>query len=81
MASLIKAIIDFLRDSIEGDPDEPAPPGKLAAIDGIRNRLTNLNIDNSHNGLTDWLDEFDVTLRDTILVRVLQVRAPRTSAF
>ena len=80
MASLIKAIIDFLRDSLEGDPDDPAPQ-RLAAIDDIRNRLINLDIDNSHNGLTDWLDELDVTLRHKTLLRVLQVRAPRISAF
>lgn len=83
MASLVRQIIDFLRDSIEGDPaaGDPPAPGKLGDIAAIKDKLTNIGLSTDHNGLTDWLAALDalqdVALRDTIIIRALHMRAPR----
>lgn len=84
MASLVQLIIDFLKESLEGDPagGDPAPPGKLGDIADIKDKLTAIQLDPNHNGIADWLDTIDgvlndVGLRDTIIVRALQIRAPR----
>lgn len=83
MASLLGAIRDFLKDSLDGDPAaDPPLPGRLTDLDGIKNQLTNINVGIGNNGLTDWLDALDTALndeelRDTIIIRALQVRAPR----
>lgn len=83
MSSLLGAIRDFLKDSLDGDPAaDPPLPGRLNDLDGIKNQLSNINVGIGNNGLTDWLDVLDNALndeelRDTIIIRALQVRAPR----
>lgn len=86
MASLIERIIGFLKDSLVGDQasGDPPPPGKLGDIPALIDRLTQIQIGTGNNGPTDWLDAIksavsDVELRDTIVVRALQLRAPRVA--
>jgi hypothetical protein len=86
MASLLQAIVDFFKDSLEGDQaaGDPPPPGKLSDIADIKNKLSGIELNTSHNGLADWLDALDgvlndIALRDTIIVRALQLRAPRVA--
>jgi hypothetical protein len=80
LASLIETIVGFLKDNLQGTAEDPLPPGKLQNIPSIIDQLT--HVDTSNNGLVDWLATIrsvvaDVGLRDTILIRALQLRAPR----
>lgn len=84
MATLFELVRDFLKDNIEGDPaaGDPPPPGKLGDIAELKDKLTNIEFDPGHNGIADWLDTItatldDVPLRDTLVVRALQLKAPR----
>ncbi|MDI6027065.1 hypothetical protein QBK99_12785 [Corticibacterium sp. UT-5YL-CI-8] len=86
MASFIETIVGFLKDNLQGNPaaGDPLPPGKLADIPGIIDKLTQIQLGTSSNGPTDWLETIksavqDVELRDTIIVRALQLRAPRVA--
>lgn len=55
MASLVKAIIDFFKDNLQGDQaaGDPPPPGKLGDIADIKNKLSGIELNTSHNGLAD----------------------------
>jgi hypothetical protein len=82
--SLLTAIIDFFKDNLQGNQaaGDPLPPGKLGDIASILNKLSQIQLGTGNNGLADWLDELDrvigdTALRDTIVVRALQLRAPR----
>ena len=80
MASLIETIVGFLKDNLQGTADDPPLPGKLRNIQSVLDQLT--HVDTSNNGLVDWLAAIrtvisDVDLRDTVLVRALQLRAPQ----
>jgi hypothetical protein len=84
LASLISSIVDFLKDNLEGNQaaGDPLPPGKLGAIATTISKLSQIQLTTDNNGLADWLDELDrvlgdTALRDTIIVRALQLRAPR----
>lgn len=84
MASLLTVIVDFLKENLQGNQaaGDPPPPGKLADIPGIIQKLTQIQLGTGNNGLADWLGELDrvlndVALRDTIVIRALQLRAPR----
>jgi hypothetical protein len=84
LASLIETIVGFLKDNLRGNQaaGDPPPPGKLDDIQHIIDQLTQIQLGTGNNGLVDWLAAIrslvgDDVLRDTILVRSLQLRAPR----
>ena len=84
MASLIEGIRDFLRDHIAGDQTlgDPPVPGKISDLNDLRNKLDSIQVSTDKNGLTDWLDTLkrtigDPGLRETLLVRALQLKLPR----
>ena len=84
MASLIESIVDFLKDNLRGGPGDPPPPGKLGDVQQIIDRLTQVQLSAGNNGLVDWLSTIrsvvaDVDLRDTIVIRALQLRLPRVA--
>lgn len=84
MSSLLQTIIGFFKDNLQGNQaaGDPLPPGKLGDIANIIDKLSQVQLGTGNNGLADWLDEIDrvindIALRDTIVVRALQLRAPR----
>ena len=84
MESLLSSIVDFLKDNLQGNQaaGDPLPPGKLGTIATTINKLSQIQLSTGNNGLADWFDELDrvlgdTALRDTIIVRALQLRAPR----
>lgn len=84
MSSLLQTIIGFFKDNLQGNQaaGDPLPPGKLGDIANIIDKLSQVQLGTGNNGLADWLDEIDrvindIALRDTIIVRALQLRAPR----
>lgn len=86
MTSLIETVVSFFKDNLAGDPaagDAP-PPGKLGDIPAIIDTLTQIELGPGNNGPADWLDAIrslitDTELRDTIIVRALQLKAPRVA--
>jgi hypothetical protein len=83
VASLIENIRDFLRNNIAGDQaaGDPPVPGKIDDIGNLLSKLGEIELSPGNNGLTNWLDTltelFDVALRETLIVRALQLKAPR----
>lgn len=84
MASLIETIRDFLRENLRGEPanGDPAVPGRLQDIATVLDTLSGIELSPTNNGLTDWLDTLtglfaDPALRETVIVRALQLKAPR----
>jgi hypothetical protein len=83
VASLIEKIRDFLKDNIRGtQPGDPPVPGIIANIDNVVDQLRGIEVSPTNNGLTNWLDILeglitDVELRDTLVLRALQLKAPR----
>ena len=84
MASLIETIRDFLRNNIGGDQaaGDPPVPGKIDDIGILLSKLGEIELSPGNNGLTNWLDTLtelfgDVGLRETLIVRALQLKAPR----
>ena len=81
MSNILGTITDLLKKSIQGDPP---PPG---IIQNLGDRLTDLmavSADASGDGIDRWLTKFraltgDVVLRETLLVRALQMNFPRVA--
>jgi len=84
VASFLSSVVDFFKDNLQGNQaaGDPLPPGKLGTIATTIDKLSQIQLSTGNNGLADWLDELDrvlgdTALRDTIIVRALQLRAPR----
>jgi hypothetical protein len=84
MASLIETIRDFLKNNIAGDEatGDPPVPRKIDDIGLLLGKLREIELSPGNNGLTDWLDTLeglfsDAGLRETLIVRALQLKAPR----
>ena len=84
VASLLETVREFLKNNLQGNPaaGDPLPPGRLGSIPALLGDLSRIDIGTDGNGLVDWLDALDrvlgdVSLRDTVVVRALQLRAPR----
>lgn len=85
LSTLGAAITDALADPLPGDPD-PAPPLPTSIV-GLRESLGDLltiNTDPSGAGVEKWLATLrrvvaDIAVRETIAVRVLQVKLPRVA--
>jgi len=79
MANILQTITDLLKHSLSGTP---LPPTNLANLDERLARLSSASVDPSGAGIDRWLNELnalfdDTRLRDTLLVRALQMHLPR----
>ncbi len=79
MANILTSITAFLQDAVAGDPP---PPARLLTISDRLDELLAVSVDPSGDGIERWLDKLheiadDVLLRETLLVRALQMRLPR----
>lgn len=79
MSNLLTSITALLRDGMAGDPP---PPANLLAIGDRLNELLAVSLDPSGEGIARWLDKLheiagDAALRETLVVRALQMRFPR----
>ncbi|MBO9658553.1 MAG: hypothetical protein J7527_06985 [Chitinophagaceae bacterium] len=81
MSNILHTIATILRDSLLGVPTAPAN------IRSLQNRVSDLmdvSLDATGDGIRRWLIKFheianDKTLRETLLVRALQMHLPRVA--
>ncbi|MEO3389002.1 DUF6603 domain-containing protein [Mesorhizobium sp. CAU 1741] len=82
MKSLVESVVSFIADNLVGGADVPPPPGKLSDIPEIIRQLSSVHLEPGNNGPADWLLVLtqhlgDIELRDTVIIRAIQVKAPR----
>lgn len=80
MTALLDTIRDFLKEALEG-VDPPAPT-IFGDIDDLRDQLSSIQVGIDGNGPADWFAALkrtvgDPALRETLLVRAIQLKAPR----
>ena len=80
MAALLDIIRNLLNEALEGQ--DPPAPTILADIQGLKDKLSSINIGTDGNGPVDWIAALrrtidDPALRETLLVRAVQLNAPR----
>lgn len=81
MANILGTITDLLKNSIAG---VPPPPANIQNLGARLNDLTQISADASGEGIDRWLTKFreltgDVVLRETLVVRALQMNFPRVA--
>jgi hypothetical protein len=79
MSNLLESITAFLQDGLAGDPP---PPANLLTIGDRLSELLAVSVDPSGEGIARWLDKLheiagDAALRETLVVRAVQMRFPR----
>ncbi len=79
MANILQAVTDLLRTCLAGDPP---PPALIAGLGPSIERLTEVSVDPSGAGVDRWVNQLhalvsDDRLRDTLLVRAVQMTFPR----
>jgi hypothetical protein len=86
VALLLETLVAFFKNNIAGNPGagDPPPPGKLGDIATIVDKLTQVELAAGSNSLVEWLNALhqfigDAELRDTIMLRALQLKAPRVA--
>lgn len=81
---ILSTLASLIRSSVGGDPSKPPLPTVLTDIAADLERLTELDLEPSGEGLERWLATFhsitgNVTARETLVIRVLQVHLPRVA--
>lgn len=79
LANLLESITNFLKTSLDGNPQ---PPAILQGLGGRIDELLAVSVDPSGDGIDRWLARLralvnDTRLRDTLIVRAVQMRFPR----
>lgn len=81
MPNILETLTDLLRTSLDGEPE---PPAVIATLGPRIEQLTAVSVDPSGAGIDRWITQLralleDEVLRDTLLVRAVQVHLPRVA--
>ena len=81
---ILNTLASLIRAAVGADPGKPPLPTVLTDLAADLERLTELNLEPSGDGLERWLATVrsitgNVTARETLAVRVLQIHLPRVA--
>lgn len=84
MANILGTIQDLIKGCLSGQPGDPPLPTILVQASDQLEPLFNLQLEPTGSGLDQWLAQFRALtqnddLRETLLVRLLQVKLPRVA--
>ncbi len=79
MSNILQSVTDLLKKCLEGDPP---PPAIIAGLGPRIDQLLAVSVDPCGDGIDRWVNQWqalitDVRLRDTLVVRAVQMNFPR----
>ena len=79
LANILQSVTDLLKKGLDGDPP---PPALIAALGPRIDQLMQVSVDPSGTGIDRWISQLhgliaEERLRDTLLVRAVQMSFPR----